>query len=251
MKVNFIIAGVQKAGTTALYHYLRDHPQVRMAKQKEVHFFDNEQYFSKPNNTALDYSFYHAAFNDEPHNHTSHFIYGEATPIYLYWPEAIARIQFYNPAMKIIVLLRNPIERAYSHWNMEFNRGRELLPFWDAILMEKLRCRQAKPYKNRLFNYLDRGYYSQQIERLWQYFHHSQTLIIKSDDLKNHHEITLKTIHNFLDVDVIPCRARQKFKSIYPTAMTEKERHYLQIYFADEINKLESLLGWDCREWKK
>src|ERR1700761_3269521 len=119
-RVSFLVAGVQKGGTTALFDYLGDEPGLSLAREKELHFFDDEsQDWAAPNTAA-----YHAAFapfDGRPR--------GEATPIYVYWPNSLARIRAYNPAMKLIVVLRDPVQRAWSHWRMEFARGVETRPF--------------------------------------------------------------------------------------------------------------------------
>jgi len=100
-KVDFVIAGMQKGGTTALDRYLRMNPQVCMANKKEVHFFDNEKLFrgDRPN-----YAIYHSFFDLKP----QHQILGEASPIYMYWRNAPNRLWKYNPKMKILLILRNP-----------------------------------------------------------------------------------------------------------------------------------------------
>ncbi|RYG21799.1 MAG: sulfotransferase, partial [Burkholderiales bacterium] len=106
--VNFIVVGVQKAGTTALFDYLGDSPAVALSKVKEVHFFDDETVdWAKP-----DYGPYHAQFETAD----PIALRGEATPIYLYWPHSLERIAAYNPDIRLIVMLRDPVERAWSHW---------------------------------------------------------------------------------------------------------------------------------------
>ena len=103
--VNFIVVGVQKAGTTALFDYLGDSPAVALSKVKEVHFFDDETVdWSKP-----DYGPYHAQFESS----APAALHGEATPIYLYWPGSLERIAAYNPDIRLIVMLRDPVERAW------------------------------------------------------------------------------------------------------------------------------------------
>jgi hypothetical protein len=125
-KVNFLIVGVQKGGTTSLDAYLRQHPRIGMASKKEVHFFDDEDRFGSG---TPDYEVYHRHFD----RLDSKSIYGEATPIYCYWSESMRRIREYNPDIKIIMLLRNPVERAWSHWRMETDRGADSAPFAMAI----------------------------------------------------------------------------------------------------------------------
>ncbi len=136
MKIDFLVAGVQKSGTSALDKYLRLHHQIEMAKEKETHFFDNEDNFANP----VDYSQYHIFFDTNGKKKR-----GEATPIYTYWYSAPQRIWQYNPAMKWIIILRNPIDRAYSHWNMERNRNADSIAFSEAIRTEEIRCRSALP----------------------------------------------------------------------------------------------------------
>ena len=125
-KVGFIICGTQKGGTTALDFYLRLHNQICMADKKEVHFFDKDELFQR---NKLDYSHYHSFFTPN----SSHKIIGEATPIYMYWKNVVKRIYSYNPFIKLILVLRNPARRAFSHWNMETQRKRENRTFWKAI----------------------------------------------------------------------------------------------------------------------
>ena len=99
-RVNFLIAGVQKGGTTILDNYLRSHPDICMANKKEVHFFDNEKLFHDKF-TKIDYEQYHSQFTKK----NSHKVIGESTPIYTYWKPAAKRIFEYNKDMKLIILL--------------------------------------------------------------------------------------------------------------------------------------------------
>src|SRR5215213_3118740 len=106
MQLTFLIVGTQKGGTSALYAYLQDHPRLRLAESKEVHFFDKEEHFQKQ---PVDYGPLHADFRAQPGQ-----LLGEATPITMYWTDALRRAWEYNPRLKILCVLRNPIERAYS-----------------------------------------------------------------------------------------------------------------------------------------
>src|SRR5437773_9217482 len=136
MRVDFVIGGTQKGGTSALDSFLRQHPEICMPQtKKELHYFDKEENFDGPPN----YKKYHANFKAEP----QHRVIGEATPIYMYWNAAPGRIWTYNPEMKWILVLRNPVERAFSAWNMETKRRAEDLPFKQAVEREPERCREA------------------------------------------------------------------------------------------------------------
>jgi hypothetical protein len=225
MKMNFIVGGAQKGGTTALDAYLRRHPSLSMARQKEVHFFDNEAHFGKE---VTDYAPYHASFNLAD----SSKIVGEATPIYMYWYPAPRRIWEYNPATKWILVLRNPSERAYSHWNMERDRGAESLPFLEAMQCEKERCRQALPGQHRVYSYVDRGFYTEQIQRIWQFFPVEQTLFLKSEELQNYPEDSLIKVCDFLGVDSMPkVTYVKRHVGNYVAAMSEVELAYLKDVF--------------------
>lgn len=242
-KVNFLICGTQKGGTTALDAYLREHPQICMANKKEVHFFDNESYFrsNKP-----DYSKYHEFFQPN----TSQKLFGETTPSYMYWYSAPRRVWEYNPNMKFIIILRNPITRAYSHWNMQRDLKREHLSFLDAIRNERKRCREELPLQNRPFSYIDRGFYTEQIRRIWHYFPKSQTLFLKSEDLRSNPRLIINKVCDFLNVSRF-----NKVESIishsrpYTSALDEKQKIYLKSVFEFEIRELESILGWNCSDW--
>lgn len=258
--VDFVIGGTQKGGTTALDAYLREHPEICMAEkneayvsrehpeitsagQKEVHFFDNEDYFT---NGTPDYSRYHRRFNPGE----AHKVLGEATPIYMYWKDSPRRIWEYNPRMKLIIVLRDPIERAYSHWNMERIRNADKLSFWDAINKEDERCRDALPLQHRVYSYISRGLYTEQLHRLWAYFPKDSVLCLKSEDLKAGLDKTLACVCEFLQVSQLERVTSRKAHSLpYESGITAKERDYLRRIFEPEIAKLERELNWDCSAW--
>ncbi len=214
-----------------------------MANPKEPHFFDNEEAFSGGNPP---YDLYHKAFTPSgPHQ-----ILGEATPIYMYWKPAPIRISEYNPVMKLIILLRNPIERAYSQWNMNRIKGDETLPFLEAILSESTRCAEANPLQHRLFSYIDRGFYLTQLERLWSYFPKRQVLILRSEELAINTNQTLARIWAFLELPSINCAVKHGVHALsYPAPMEETARHHVTELFRAEIRGLERTLGWDLSHW--
>lgn len=242
-KVDFIICGVQKAGTTALDAYLREHPEVCMADKKEVHFFDNENYFK---NGRTNYKLYHSYFS----NCSGNKLIGESTPIYSYWNNAPKRIWEYNPEIKLILLLRNPIERAYSHWNMEQSRGAEMFSFSDAIRKEPERCRQAYPYQHRVYSYIDRGFYTLQLQELYKYFQRKQLLTLKNEDLKNKPKEMLDKICDFLGIDRQPNIENKNVHAIpYQNLMKKSDKVFLREIYEDEIHNLGKMLDWDCTNW--
>lgn len=251
-RVNFLIAGTQKGGTTALASFLSQHPEICMAPKKELHFFDSESYPKHKDDSAVAAA-YRRAFPDyhgEP-------LVGEATPIYMYVPYIAERIRRYNPAMKIICVLRNPVERAFSHYRMERARGREPLPFGLALLAEPWRLREqwtgAAPGKSmRRFSYIDRGFYSGQIENLRRHFSASQIHVLTTEDLWERHAEALRAIYRFLgvtDQGIIP-QQKRVFASDRQTRVSPAMASLLRVIYGREIARIEELLGRPLRAWK-
>jgi hypothetical protein len=241
-QVQFLICGAQKAGTTALDGYLRQHPQLFLPDQKEQHFFDDESIVW----TRPPYKRYHGAFEQAPRD----CLWGEATPIYMYWEPCAGRIWRYNPAMRLIAILRNPIDRAYSHWNMEHQRGQDPACFLDAIRTETQRCRASLPLQHRIFSYIERGFYSQQLRRLWRFFNRDQVLVLNHDDLRNTPQTTLNRVYAHLGVEPMAWAGEQlQHVGHYGSPMPSEAKALLRQVFWHEICQLESLLGWDCHHW--
>lgn len=243
MRLNFLVMGAQKSGTTALAYFLMQHPEIYMPPDKEVHFFDNDPLFRSE--SAVDYRAYHNALNVPPGAR----MVGEATPIYMYWKPAPKRIKQYNPSTKMIFILRNPIDRAYSHYRLQRIMRNERLAFSVALRFERIRRLRAFPGQTREYSYIDRGYYARQIKRLLQYFSFSQMLFIKSEDLKYHHENTLHRVFDFLGVRRISYIKPAIINDNQYPPMSESERIYLLKKFERDIKELEDLLSWDCSTW--
>jgi hypothetical protein len=242
-RVGFMIAGTQRAGTTTLHEYLRHHPEICMPEEKELHFFDDEELWRS---SPPDYELYRAAFTVE----ASHRLLGDATPITMYWEPALPRIREYNPAMKLILILRNPITRAYSHWNHERRRGREPLSFRDALLAERSRTEEASPAQLRNSSYVQRGIYTGQLARVWAHFPVEQTLVLRTDDLRTALADVFARVASFLGIArFTPVLAITANAYPYEAPMTPADRRYLLGVFEQEIRDLERLLGWDCSEW--
>lgn len=242
-KVGFLIAGAQKSGTSALDAYLREHPELCFPREKELHFFDKDRLFAAE---PIDYTPYHAQFDARPPQH----LLGESTPAYLYWPGAIERIARYNPAMRFILLLRNPITRAFSHWNYERLVHREPLAFLEAVHAYPERQRTMTPGRAKRFAYIDRGFYTGQLKRLWTHFPVAQTLIFKNEQLLDEPAAVLARSAEFLGIAPFPpLGAKTRNTREYNAAMSAEEKRYLTGVYAQEIRELERLLGWDCSAW--
>ena len=201
---NFLIIGAQKAGTTSLYHYLEQHPQIYMSPEKEPGFFDFEG--EKPNfrgpgdcdtytQVTTDLKSYCSLFQGVSHE----IAIGEATTWYLYSPKAPQRIKHYIPDIKLIVILRNPVDRAYSAFMHAVRDSRETLTdFAQALDREKERIEKNWEY---LWRYQDMGFYSVQLQRYFEQFDRSQIAIYLYEDLNAHPAALLKNMFQFLGVD--------------------------------------------------
>ncbi|MCY3811483.1 MAG: sulfotransferase domain-containing protein [Gammaproteobacteria bacterium] len=198
--VDFVIVGAQKCGTTALGQFLARHPEIGMSSQKEVHLFDQPDY--APGTTAAEidarYRRYFAHVSEAK-------VRGEATPIYMYLPGVAAELKRYNPDIKLIVLLRDPVERALSAYYMQRARARETKPLWLALLLEPWRLRRDRDVRRwrsaaREHGYRSRGLYSLQLRELYRHFEQRRILIVRCDDLRDDHDATLRRVLAFLDV---------------------------------------------------
>lgn len=242
-KLSFIIAGAQKSGTTALRYFLEKHPRITLGDQPEMHFFDNDELFAQP---PVDYELLHRHFRPV----AASVVAGECSPSYLYWRPAAERICEYNPGIKLVVVLRDPVERAFAHWNMQRFKGREPLDFLEAIKEEKVRLTGAPPLEARRYAYVDRGFYAQQLGRFFQFFPREQVCVLKFEEFKSNQPKTLGTVFSFLGVETIKVRNKDRNVVPYMRAINQEERMFLYDVFAEEIARLEKMLGWNCSDWK-
>jgi len=240
-RVGFLVAGAQKAGTTALFDYLAEIPALELPAVKEVHFFDDEENVDW---SAPDYAGYHDVFR------SSDRLWGEATPIYLYWPNALERIRAYNPDIKLILLFRDPVDRAWSHWRMEYARGKESEPFGWCIREGRARMAEGTPYPgfHRVYSYVERGYYGRQFAHALSLFPRDQLLALSSNMLRQDPTRTIKAICTFLGVDPPACPIPPKISRPaadidYPATLSDSDVIFLQRQFADEVDRLHQLVG--------
>lgn len=244
-RIDTVIGGVQKGGTTRLATALKWHPRIALARGKEAHWFDSEERFAAG---APDSADYHAFFG--------HAAPGarlvDATPNYLFWPPAAQRIHDYNPAMLWIVLLRDPASRAYSQWNMQRETGLEKLPFEAALDEEMHLLRTAPGHYHPQLSYLARGFYAQQLERVFALFGRERVLVLRSDDYRAAPDRTVATVLEFLGLDAPaePLPEGRPHEGRYAAPLDPSTRAKLVALYAPEIGRLEALLGWDLSAWR-
>ena len=270
---SFIIIGAPRAGTTSLYAYLIVHPNVLSASRKETAFFNYAYHVN------LDwYRLYFptimegARIKNKRNIHT--LITGEATPSYLIDPRVPQRVFKKLPKMKLIILLRNPVDRAISHYHHNVLSGIETLSFEEAINQESFRINESfeeikkdrtiyddstvsyffrllkfQPKNYFKFSYLNSGMYYEHIKNWTKVFPEEQLLIMKSEDFFNNPKSCFKQVQEFLDLPYFDIeRYNRHFEIKYPP-ISDNLRNSLIKYFEPHNEKLYKFLNKDF-EWK-
>lgn len=191
---DFIIAGAQKCGTTSLHRYLAAHPDLFLPRRpQELHYFDFDQNFAKGTR------WFAAHFKSAGRTQKI----GQTSPLYLYDQRVPSRMARTLPDVRLIVLLRDPAERAYSHYWHQVKKGTEDLPFIEALHEEQVRI--ARDYDSRRqYSYVDRGKYAQQLARFGAFFPMTQVLLLATETLGKRPLETLDRCFDFLGVDHLP-----------------------------------------------
>jgi hypothetical protein len=238
---DFLVIGAQRAGTTALYEYLRRHPAVTGPARKEVNFFD------------VHYGRGEAWYRGQFPRRRRHALVGEASPSYLFHPLAPRRAAALLPGVRLVALLRNPIDRALSHYHHEVDLGREPLSFEEALEREEERMRGelermlADPaYASHAWwnhTYLSRGRYAEQLERWLAVFPRTQLLVLPSEELFDRPRETYARILDFLgapphDLGSYPRIFGRDYRGMRP-----ETRERLAGYYAEPNRRLAELLG--------
>ena len=249
---DFLIIGTQKGGTTSLHTYLSGHPDLSPSTgKKELHYFDRQR------DGGLDW--YRSHFQRRLPLAKLPLAY-ETTPRYLFHPEAAARIAHVLPDVRMIAVLRNPVNRAVSAYRMEVARGREGLPMLEAFLAEDdrigphLLSRDFDRAGIWDFAYKMRGHYAEQLERFYAHFDREQILVLRSEDMFRDPVALGVRITHFLGVGDVPTsvgfphkrpghsRRSQNVATMQAEVTPEVER-YLADHFAGSNERLEELLG--------
>ena len=251
--LDFLIVGVQKSGTTALAEFLDEHPKIEMSKPKEVHVFDREDIVKSnaedPSSVIQD--LYRDCFQDDVS-----LCRGEATPVYCYFPESLLRLSEYNPGLKLVLLLRDPVERAYSHYRMEFNRDNERLSYWRALLSESARLKSdqdkfSEGSHHRRHSYRNRGYYSKQLRMIHRHFPSENVLVLGSHDMRHKHQETLDRIFSFLGLPSVPIPQREVFSSGSRVEEAPISSFLLRMAFRRDMKLLQEMIEFDISDWRR
>jgi hypothetical protein len=260
---DFLIIGAQKAATTSVYNYLNQLSGFVGSSNKEVYYFDKEINYGK------DIRWYHNYFKSLSFGSNLFF---EATPNYLYYPWVAKNIYDYNPHMKLVVILRDPIARAFSAWNMYKNfydkrevyrlqRGlqpgeknyiyeylfmnREVFPSFEESINLELNLIESDPSILEP-SLLRRGLYSQQLQEYYKYFGTEQIYCIGYRDLIQDPLVVVGKLYEWLkgdEITNIKFKADKRNARSYSTIIPGHLREQLNVFYADEYNRLISLIG--------
>lgn len=191
----FIIAGAPRSGTTSLYRYLRGHPEVHVSPIKETHFFDDrlDEAGDDPEEIAEAEAWYRDLFGEADETQAR----GEATPAYFYHPDVPDRIRDKVPEARILILLRDPVERAQSHYLFRVREGYEDRPFVEFLEAQLEEWPDGSAY-------LRVGLYHRHVERYVETLGRDQVKILLFEDLKERPLELLRDVAGFLDVDPGP-----------------------------------------------
>ncbi len=249
---DFLVLGAQKSGTTALYAYLRWHPQITGPAWKEVSYFD--RHYGRGD------SWYRGQFPSRPWLWLAGGrsgrapLVGEASPSYLLHPHGPARARALLPDARLIVLLRDPVDRAFSHYNHEVALGREPLSFEDALDREpertdgelaRLGDTQYFSHAWWDFTYLARGRYAEQLERWFAHYPRAQLLVLASETLRRDPAAAYARVLDHLGA---PPYELPDYPPIFEreyAPMAPETRARLSEYFAPHNERLYALVGQD------
>ncbi|MFX0075457.1 MAG: sulfotransferase domain-containing protein [Candidatus Hermodarchaeota archaeon] len=242
---DFIIVGAQKSGTSSLYGYLKKHPYIIPTFKDEIHYFDSNlqkglRWYKSNFPTRLYKFIFNLIYN-------RNFMTGEKSPYYIFHPYAIKHIRNTIPKVKIILLLRNPIARSYSHYNHSVKYDREKLTFEEAIKRESTRLdgeldkiikdTHYKSFKHATYSYLTRSIYINQVKRLLTYFPKEQVMIIKTEDFFQNPQKILNEVYKFLELPGYALDSFKKHGFKGYAKLNETTKHNLVEYFKP-YNKL-------------
>ena len=229
MKVDFFIVGAPKSGTTSLYQYLNQHQDISMSLIKEPNYFSSEElnrqglYYKAKVISQLET--YNKLFIKEKNNQ----LLGEASVSYLFYQDVPCKIHTYNPNAKIIILLRDPVERVYSHYLMDYRLGHT------KISLEKiLNDSSVKDHSLLYQQYIELGFYYNQVKRYVDIFGKENVCIMLYDQLKENNEKLTNNVISFLNLDV---NHDINFKTPYNSSKNSTNKIIQALYSLNFIRK--------------
>lgn len=241
---DFVVIGAQRSGSTSLYDYLTQHPRIVPAAMKELKYFT--AFHDRP------WGWYRRQF---PAPLPQGTLTGEATPYYLFHPHAPRRLAARLPHARLLAVLRNPVDRAYSHWAHERARGTEPLAFEDALAAEDERLAGEAErmeadetyagFAHQTYSYLARGRYARQLRRWFAHFPREQILVLRAEDLYADPAATVDRATRYLGLPPASLSDPAPRNRSGVTPMDPGTRRRLAREFAADNRDLAALLGID------
>lgn len=243
---DYLIVGEKRCGTTSLHRYLLQHPQVRTPlASKSTHFFD--LHFDR----GVDW--YTSFFPVLPGKRTARSIVGETSPYYLFHPLAGERISDVLPDVRLIVLLREPGLRAWSHYQYEHAKGTEPLSFADAIAAEPERLNGVEQQlidnpnlisdEHRAWSYVSRSRYGRSLARLTETNDRARIHVVRSESLFEDPHSTLAGVHEFLGLDRFETPDLKPGRQNIPTSAPTEEMDAVRELIAEDNATLDADYG--------
>lgn len=249
---DFLVIGGRRCGSTSLFHYLRQHPQIRASPTKEIHFFDSSYWKGS--------RWYRSHFPSAAYRSCYQRLYKkrllsfEGTPYYLSHPLVPKRASEILPNARLIVLLRNPVDRCFSDWK---HSGTEALSFEDSLECEDMRLEgeeqkilASSPPPRGYFSpvhlyhsYRNQGIYEKFLRRWLECFDEDRFCIIQSEDLYERPDHTMRGIYDFLGLEHVQLERYEKYNSTNDAKMSPDTRKRLEEFYAPHNQKLYDLIG--------
>lgn len=287
-KVDFFIVGAPKAGTTSLYHYLNEHPKIQMSSIKEPNFFSYSS-------LKRDKLYYHSSIIDTIEKYHALYVAadvnlrGDASVSYLFYEDVPQKIHSYNQNAKIIIMLRDPVERAFSHYLMDYRLGLVSESF-ESIVTKKLGHRDFNLFYQQ---YIEVSKYANQVKRYLEVFGKENIIFIDYDDFKRNTAKTVEEVYMFLEqdkdfrpffnkkyntyfaprnafirfaysliffrkmaVNILPKKFKSIIKKLFfisnrKPKLSQNTRGFLQKKFEPDLRELSALLSKDFLKWTK
>ena len=261
MVPSFIIIGAQRCGTTSLFKYLSEHPFIKTPLYKEIHFFDN---YNGAYNLGFKWYRGHFPTNNsgilQKDNDRARVLTGEATPYYMFHPLCPNRIKGALPDVKIIAILRNPVDRAYSHYQHSVRLGYESLSFEQATEKEPFRLEGEKEkmiadlnyysFEHNLHSYLSRGIYIEQLKMWEELFPKEQMLVLRTEDLFYDLTTVYNRVLTFLQLPEHHLKQQAQYNVGDYGPMPHALRKRLVKFFEPHNQELYKYLSWDLK-WEE
>lgn len=248
MSPAFLMLGAQKAGTTSLFYYLTQHPDILMpVVQKELHYFDLNYHFG-------------------PKWYQSHFplqrngkITGEKSPYYIYHPLVPRRSHAFNPNLKFIVLLRDPVKRAYSHFHHEIENGRENRSFRQAVdsEVERVEIDHLKLARSEItysashqrYSYYARGKYLEQLDLWMEFFPRDQLYLETAERFFKEPQTICFEIFDFLGLEPYQSSTEKRYNPGKYNPISESDKYWLADMYREANQKLKKAYGVEISDW--